>query len=512
MKNLISGFLRKHLTYSLNRSLFSLKKTFYEWKFSILSIFYNFFTSHPGFLLGSAWLLGSLFAHKYILTLFPITLLFLLIPKDLFIKSFLCFLIPLSFVSNQESKNTIPCPTEGIGTFRITNIRTLGKRGYIYNGRFITFCNTNNHMYYNKNASFHSFHIYSTNNDYNIKCKLKIKNKTIFIFNHSIIQRIQTHFCLQSINLKLHNQLEKFIKKRIIKKNACSFFTALFSATIDDICLNIELQNLGLSHILVVSGLHFSLVLTFLRHLLKGFIAPKKLAIILLFPCSFLLWFFGTNPSSTRAWASQFFLIGGIILERPITSLSRLGYAAIITLMINPSFCLYTGWQLSFGATAGILFFYPFISTIFHFLLHPELVPFPKLTPYIKPLLIYCAETLSLSCAVHFMILPLLFHQFGSLPLATFFYNLVLPPFFLLTVFLFLIATLMNSTYLFSLTSYVTDKILLMVEFPPLLFKKIYIKMTPLTLCLSLTLILLLGIILQTQKKPFNKGFLKDIK
>lgn len=111
----------------------------------------------------------------------------------------------------------------------------------------------------------------------------------------------------------------------------------------------------GLSHVLVVSGLHLSavsgLVYWGLRRLLKrrrwaacGACAATAAFMLLV----------GGTPSVLRAGVMMLLVYGGILARRKSDALTSLG-AALLLLLVNPFAAMDAGLLLSFGATLGVL-------------------------------------------------------------------------------------------------------------------------------------------------------------
>lgn len=135
-----------------------------------------------------------------------------------------------------------------------------------------------------------------------------------------------------------------------------------------------DIRDAGMSHLLAVSGLHIGLLWTMALYSLRPvLLIPYKmnwytvpwnetLHIISIFFLWLYVWMIGFPPSAVRAAVmitiSQ---ISGIL------SLNAWGWhnlitAALLMLSCDPSLITNVGFQLSFGATAGILAFHPLFS------------------------------------------------------------------------------------------------------------------------------------------------------
>lgn len=110
----------------------------------------------------------------------------------------------------------------------------------------------------------------------------------------------------------------------------------------------------GLSHLLVVSGLHLSMVALALRRLFRRFGMIPCCLLTLAATWLFAL-FVGTTPSVMRAATMLSLWLVGCLLFRRSEGLNALGLAAILLLIINPYHLWNVGFQLSFAATLGVL-------------------------------------------------------------------------------------------------------------------------------------------------------------
>ncbi len=119
----------------------------------------------------------------------------------------------------------------------------------------------------------------------------------------------------------------------------------------------------GAMHVLAVSGLHvgiFYIIFTYALFFLDKIKYGRwiKTGIIILF-----LWLFalltGLSPSVMRA-ATMFTFIGiGREMKRPVNIYNVLAASAMVLMLINPYIVTEVGFQLSYAAVAGIVYFQP---------------------------------------------------------------------------------------------------------------------------------------------------------
>lgn len=122
------------------------------------------------------------------------------------------------------------------------------------------------------------------------------------------------------------------------------------------------LRKTGTLHVVVASGMNITLFAGALISLLVFFI-NRKIAVII----SFLgIWFYvllaGGEAPVIRAGIMGSLAFLGIGLGREKDAVRGLVFAGLLMLFINPNYLFDLGFQLSFCATAGILFVYPKIK------------------------------------------------------------------------------------------------------------------------------------------------------
>ncbi|MCF8370401.1 MAG: ComEC family competence protein [Bacteroidales bacterium] len=119
----------------------------------------------------------------------------------------------------------------------------------------------------------------------------------------------------------------------------------------------------GAMHILAVSGLHVGIIQLILNLLLVFLDRNKKAKIAKAFIIILALWFYalitGLSPSVTRA-AMMFSLIQiGISFQKDIIIFNIVAATALVVLLFYPLLLFDIGFQFSYLALSGILFFYP---------------------------------------------------------------------------------------------------------------------------------------------------------
>lgn len=114
-------------------------------------------------------------------------------------------------------------------------------------------------------------------------------------------------------------------------------------------------NKVGLSHLLVVSGLHMSMISGFIYLALSRFLSRRKTAmgsivVILVFMC-----LVGFTPSVVRAGVVMICVHAGALMKRRSDILTSLAAALLILCVMNPFAAVDMGLLLSFSATLGVL-------------------------------------------------------------------------------------------------------------------------------------------------------------
>ena len=165
--------------------------------------------------------------------------------------------------------------------------------------------------------------------------------------------------------------------------------------------------DIGLAHLLSVSGTHFALLAGFLLLLLRFLPTKARKACVFLLLCAYAL-LCGVKPPIMRALCmSAVLLFGGSGGARG----NLLCLVGLVLLCFSPAWLLDVGFQLSFGAVAGLIWIYPKLKNYF--------------CNYLPVIL---GEAMALTLAAQLAVLPLLVHYFHQLPLISLVSNILLVP------------------------------------------------------------------------------------
>lgn len=208
------------------------------------------------------------------------------------------------------------------------------------------------------------------------------------------------------------------LKKYITSKREAGVASALLLGYREGLDPNLvtAYANVGVVHLIAISGLHVGLIYLILLWLFK--LLPKgtkKLQGVLI---GLVLWSFtlltGAHPSTLRATVMfTFFIFGRFFFHREPNSLNILAASAFMLLCINPYMLFDVGFQLSYLAVGGILIFQ-----------HPIEELFWSRYKAVN----YCWKMMSVSLAAQILVFPLVLYYFHQFPTVFLLSNLVLIP------------------------------------------------------------------------------------
>ena len=189
-----------------------------------------------------------------------------------------------------------------------------------------------------------------------------------------------------------------------------------------------DFNRVGLTHIVAVSGSNVAILIVFVSFLF-GFLSKKlRLAFSLLMIILFVI-FAGMSASVVRAG-----IMGGISIlvlwgGKSYFTGFALFYSAFFMTLFDPKVLIYDlGFQLSFLASIGVIYFVPKIEKYF--------LALPKL--------LAIRESFVLSLASQIVTLPIIMYAFGRISIVSVFVNLIILPFVPLIMLLGFISFLMS--------------------------------------------------------------------
>ena len=194
-------------------------------------------------------------------------------------------------------------------------------------------------------------------------------------------------------------------------------------------------QDVGLVHVLVVSGLHLGYFALIIFVLLRLCLVPYKYVALIAVPliAAYALFTGGGMPViRSSIMISCVFL--ALTLKREPLVYNALAISAIILLLINPQNLFSPSAQLSYSATIGIVTFYGYFHKVF--------------SKWKNFFLRYAAEVFCITLAAEIAIAPLIMYYFGRLSIISIPANIVLLSGFAIVVvagFVFAIVSFISS-------------------------------------------------------------------
>lgn len=191
----------------------------------------------------------------------------------------------------------------------------------------------------------------------------------------------------------------------------------------------------GAMHVLAVSGLHVGIlffILKFMLGFLKKWRRGKWFYVVLILS---FLWFYamltGFSASVLRASTMfSFILIGEEIINRKVSIYNMLASSAIVLILIDPFIVFSVGFQLSYLAVIGIVYFQPKIYKMF----------------YVKNWLLDQAwKITAVSLAAQIATFPLGIYYFHQFPVYFFVSNLIVIPMATLALYLGVLLLIFSS-------------------------------------------------------------------
>lgn len=244
-----------------------------------------------------------------------------------------------TIVGIQKNKDKIVYDIKGYDKYRITlydlkDDYKFGDKVYV-NGNFITpSCNTVFNLFNYRNYLL-SKNIKMISD--NVKIKLYSKNNNFFY----------------NIKNAIYSHVNKYKSSRYLKA-----FILADSSKIEDDVMN-AYRNIGISHLLAISGMHVGVFLFFFNHILKG--NKYKNIIIILF---LLLFLFITGFPDSLLRCVTYFILNMINkkLKLNISNSNVLILCAFILLFINPYLIYSIGFLFSVIITYFIILVSPYLK------------------------------------------------------------------------------------------------------------------------------------------------------
>lgn len=203
--------------------------------------------------------------------------------------------------------------------------------------------------------------------DYN----LYLKSKNIDgIFQVESFEKTNTKLRLpEKINVEverffedLREKIENIFEKNLSKENA-SLLEGLTIGVKDDIDESVieNFRKASLSHILAISGAHFSYIILFITVSSKLVKRKRLTQAISILAMLFFIKLTGQSPSVIRAGVMNIFIIMASLFKRKNDFLTTLSISLLIQIIPNPYVIFDMGLILSYSGVIGIVYLYDIV-------------------------------------------------------------------------------------------------------------------------------------------------------
>ena len=219
--------------------------------------------------------------------------------------------------------------------------------------------------------------------------------------------------------LRLRNKLLSIFSLAHLKEQEYAVAAALLIGYTDklDADLLSAYSGTGVLHILSVSGMHVAIVFVFFNRILFFLDKFRYGNLVKAFLLIFFLWFYaflsGLSPSVLRSSTMFSFIVCAKSFQRNSEIYNILAASALFLLLWNPYLIMDVGFQLSYLAVAGIVYFQPFFSGM----ITSENWFFCQLS-----------DLLSVSVAAQLATMPLSLYYFHQFPNYFLFSNMLIIP------------------------------------------------------------------------------------
>lgn len=206
---------------------------------------------------------------------------------------------------------------------------------------------------------------------------------------------------------------------KYLYKDKSEFINSILIGEKDGIDKNIKeiFSKTGVSHILALSGLHVSILITIIGYSMSGINKLYKLILI-----GILLWLYsimvGQSPSIVRAIVCSLIAYIAVFIHERADGMSSLSFIGIILVINNPYIIYNISFQLSFLATLSIIYFYGYINS------------------KIK------LKLIALTISANILTLPLVYLYFKNISLVSVISNVLVVPFLSIIIYLSIISAI----------------------------------------------------------------------
>ncbi len=173
----------------------------------------------------------------------------------------------------------------------------------------------------------------------------------------------------------------------------------------------------GVSHVLALSGIHVSILVTIIGYSIGGINGFYKLILVgaILFIYSIMV---GQSPSIVRAIVYSLIAYLAVFIQEKVDGISSLSFIGSILVIQNPYIIYNVSFQLSFLATLSIIYFYGYIN---------EKIKF---------------KLISLTISANILTIPLVYYHFGNISFIAVISNIVVVPFLSIVIYISILSVI----------------------------------------------------------------------
>ena len=211
--------------------------------------------------------------------------------------------------------------------------------------------------------------------EFDYKRYLKIHNihHQAYLIDHEWKYKSNTNTGIYSMILSLRKKLDGWLSNSMLSTRNKKVAKALFLGEkefLDDSILK-SFSSAGAMHVLAVSGLHVGIIMLILQFVCKPVKKIKNGNLIYTTIVISGVWFYalitGFSPSVIRAALMFSFIVFGMGLQRQNSIYQSIFVSAFLILIFNPFSLFKVGFQLSYLAVLGIVYFQPKIYKTLYF-------------------------------------------------------------------------------------------------------------------------------------------------
>lgn len=239
------------------------------------------------------------------------------------------------------------------------------------------------------------------------------------IFKEIKIERIGERSKVTSLLLKMRNSFYNYIHKTFdnnLSKKSADFVVSVILG--ENLIENDSIRDLGLSHILAVSGLHMDMLFFFILFLLGRFNYRYAYGLGLLL-ATIYGYLIGFPFSVIRVIGLNVISFLAFLYNKPMDKIKALLVIGSGILLINPFAGLNAGFILTFAASLAVYLVYP------------------KLKNYFSKS--YIGESLAFTSSIQLALLPFMIYYYGRFNLVSILANFLILPIFSLCMYIIFI-------------------------------------------------------------------------